>query len=135
VPLDVQMPRMDGFAVLEAFHEQGILLPVIVMTVRGNVATAVRAMRAGAFDVRREPFDDAPPLAILAQAIERVAALSPREHGVLAGLLTGLPNKTIGYDLNFCVRTVEVHPARLMERLGAQTVAEVIRLRVLAGLR
>ena len=108
------MRESGGFAVLEAFREQGILLPVIVMTVRGNVATAVRPMRAGAFGVRREPFDDAPPLAILAQAIERVAALSPREHEVLAGLLTGLPNKTIGYDLNISVRTVEVHPARLI---------------------
>ena len=64
VLLDVQMPRMDGFAVLEAFREQGILLPVIVMTVRGNVATAVRPMRAGAFVFVEKPFDDAPLLAI-----------------------------------------------------------------------
>jgi two-component system response regulator FixJ len=151
VLLDVQMPRMDGFAVLEAFHKQGIRLPVIVMTVRGDVATAVRAMRAGAFEFVEKPFDDAALLAVIdtalahpgpfrhelevAQAIERIAALSPREHEVLAGLLAGLPNKTIGYDLNISVRTVEVHRARLMERLGVQTFAEVIRLGVLASLR
>ena len=62
-------------------------------------------------------------------------ALSPREHEVLAGLLAGLHNKTIAYDLNISVRTVEVHRARLMERLRVQTFAEVIRLGVLASLR
>jgi two-component system response regulator FixJ len=67
----------------------------------------------------------------VAQAIERIAALSPREHDVLAGLLAGRPNRTIAYDLNISVRTVEVHRARL----GAQTFAEAIRLGVLASLR
>jgi two-component system, LuxR family, response regulator FixJ len=151
VLLDVQMPHMDGFAVLEAFRKQGIRLPVIVMTVHGDVATAVRAMRAGAFEFVGKPFDDATLLAMIdnalthpgplrhelevAQAIERIAALSPREHEVLVSLLAGLPNKTIAYDLNISVRTVEVHRARLMERLGVQTFAEVIRLGVLASLR
>ena len=146
VLLDVQMPRMDGLAVLEASRKQGIRLPVIVMTVHGNVATAVRAMRSGAFEFEK-PFDDAPLLAMIhnalthpgpfrqvsevAQAIERIAALSPREHDVLAGLLAGRPNKTIAYDLNISVRTVEVHRARL----GVQTFAEAIRLGVLASLR
>ena len=149
VLLDVQMPRMDGLAVLEAFRKQGIRLPVIVMTVHGNVATAVRAMRAGAFEFEK-PFDDAPLLAMIdnalthpgffrqelevAQAIERIAALSPREHEVLAGLLAGRPNKTIAYDLNISVRTAEVHRARL-GAAGVQTFAEVIRLGVLASLR
>ena len=151
VLLDVQMPRMDGFAVLESFRKQGIRLPVVVMTVHGNVATAVRAMRAGAFEFVEKPFDDTPLLAMIhnalthpgpfrhesevAQAIEQIAALSPREHEVLAGLLAGRPNKTIAYDLNISVRTVEVHRARLMDRLGVQTFAEVIRLGVLASLR
>jgi two-component system, LuxR family, response regulator FixJ len=146
VLLDVRMPRMDGLAVLEASRKQGIRLPVIVMTVHGNVATAVRAMRSGAFEFEK-PFDDAPLLAMIhnalthpgpfrqesevAQAIERIAALSPREHEVLAGLLAGRPNKTIAYDLNISVRTVEVHRARL----GVQTFAEAIRLGVLASLR
>ena len=151
VLLDVQMPRMDGLAVLEAFRKQGVRLPVIVMTAHGNVATAVRAMRSGAFEFVEKPFDDAPLLAMIdnafthpgpfrhesevAQAIERIAALSPREHEVLAGLLSGRPNKAIAYDLNISVRTVEVHRARLMERLGLHTFAEVIRLGVLASLR
>jgi two-component system, LuxR family, response regulator FixJ len=151
VLLDVQMPRMDGLAVLEAFRKQGVRLPVIVMTAHGNVATAMRAMRSGAFDFVEKPFDDAPLLAMIdnalthpgpfrhesevAQAIERIAALSPREHEVLAGLLSGRPNKAIAYDLNISVRTVEVHRARLMERLGLHTFAEVIRLGVLASLR
>jgi len=151
VLLDVQMPRVDGLVVLEALRKQGIRLPIVVMTVHGNVATAVRAMRAGAFEFIEKPFDDAPLLAMIdnalthpglfrhesevAQAIERIASLSPREHEVLAGLLAGLSNKTIAFDLNISARTVEVHRARLMDRLGVQTFAEVIRLGVLASLR
>jgi two-component system response regulator FixJ len=65
VLLDVQMPRMDGFAVLEALRKQGIRLPVVVMTALGNVATAVRAMRAGAFEFVEKPFDDASLLAVI----------------------------------------------------------------------
>ena len=151
VLLDVQMPRMDGLAVLEAFRKLGMRAPVIVMTVHGDVATAVRAMRAGASDFVVKPFDDAPLLAMIdkalvqpapyrqdlevAQAIERVATLSPREHQVLTGLLAGRPSKAIAFELNISVRTVEVHRARLMERLGAHTLAETIRIGVLANLR
>jgi two-component system response regulator FixJ len=107
-------------------------------------------MWSGAFEFEK-PFDDAPLLAMIhnalthagpfrqesevVQAIERIAALSPREHEVLAGLLAGRPNKTIAYDLNISVRTVQVHRARLMERLGVQTFAEAIRLGVLASSR
>jgi two-component system response regulator FixJ len=151
VLLDVQMPRMDGLAVLGAFRRLGMRTPVIVMTVHGDVATAVRAMRAGASDFVVKPFDDEPLLAMIdkalvqpapyrqdlevAQATERVATLSPREHQVLAGLLAGRPSKMIAFELNISVRTVEVHRARLMERLGVHTLAETIRIGVLASLR
>ena len=107
--LDVQMPRMNGFAVLEAFRKQGMRLPVVVMTVHGNVATAMRAMRAGAFEFVEKPFDDPPLLTIIGdaltypgpfrhelevtQAIERIAALSSREHELLAGLLAACPTR------------------------------------------
>lgn len=151
VLLDVQMPRMDGLAVLRAFRKLGMRTPVVIMTVHGDVATAVRAMRAGASDFLVKPFDDEPLLAMInkalvqrppyhqdlemAQAIERVALLSPREHQVLTGLLAGRPSKAIAFELNISVRTVEVHRARLMERLGVHTLAETIRIGVLASLR
>jgi two-component system, LuxR family, response regulator FixJ len=151
VLLDVQMPHMDGLTVLEAFRKLRMRTPVIVMTVQGDVATAVRAMRAGASDFVVKPFDDEPLLAMIdkalvqlppyhqdlevAQATERVATLSPREHQVLTGLLAGKPSKAIAFELNISVRTVEVHRARLMERLGAHTLAETICIGVLASLR
>lgn len=151
VLLDVQMPRMDGLAVLEALRKLGMSMPVIVMTVQGDVATVVRAMRAGASDFVAKPFDEEPLLAKIdtalvqpapyrqdlevARAIERVATLSRREHQVLTGLLAGRPSKVIAFELNISVRTVEVHRARLMERLGAHTLAETIRIGVLASLR
>ncbi len=151
VLLDVQMPRMDGLAVLAAFRKLGMRAPVIVMTVHGDVVAAVRAMQAGASDFVVKPFDDEPLLAMIdkalvqpaplrrdlevAQAIERVAALSPRERQVLAGLLAGRPSKAIAFELNLSVRTVEVHRARLMGRLGVHTLAETIRIGVLASLQ
>lgn len=151
VLLDVQMPRMDGLAVLEELRKLGMHLPVIVITVHGDVATAVRAMKAGAVEFVEKPFNDASLLAMIdkaliqpgpyrhesevAQAVERVATLSPREHQVLTGLLAGRQNKTIAYDLDISARTVEVHRARLMERLGVQSLAEAIRLGVLASLQ
>jgi two-component system response regulator FixJ len=149
--LDIQMPRINGLEVQEHLNDLGIWLPIIVMTGHGDVRTAVRAMKAGAIDFIEKPFDDAPLLAIIENAlthpwrqrhtleVERavglVATLSPRECQVLTSLLTGNPNKVIAHDLAISVRTVEVHRARMLERLGVRTLAEAVRLGVLAGLR
>jgi two-component system response regulator FixJ len=149
--LDIQMPRMNGLEVQEHLNNLGIRLPVIVMTGHGDVRTAVRAMKAGAIDFIEKPFDDAPLLATIENAlahpwqqrhaleVERavglVATLSPRECQVLISLLTGNPNKVIAHDLAISVRTVEVHRARMLERLGVRTLAAAVRLGVLAGLR
>jgi two-component system response regulator FixJ len=149
--LDIQMPRMGGLEVQEQLNTLGVRLPVIVMTGHGDVTTAVRAMKAGAIDFVEKPFDDGPLVAMIesalanpwqqrqdlevARATERVATLSPREYQVLISLLAGNPNKVIAHDLAIRVRTVEVHRARMLERLGVRTLAEAIRLGVLAGLR
>ncbi len=151
VLLDVQLPRMDGLAVLEAFRKLGLHTPVIVMTAHADVATTVRAMRLGASDFVVKPFDDEPLLEIIdqalvqpapyrldvevAQAIEQVATLSPREYQVLSGLLAGRLSKAIAIELDISVRTVQVHRARPMDRLGVHTFAETIRIGVLASLR
>jgi two-component system response regulator FixJ len=150
VLLDVRMPGMDGLAVQVSLAKLENHLPVIVITGQGDVQSAVRAMKAGAVDFIEKPYDDK----VLVKAIElalsmprlsdrdreavdaaqRVAALSPREREVLDALVAGRPNKVIAYDLNISVRTVEVHRARMMERLGVRQLAEAIRLAVMARL-
>jgi two-component system response regulator FixJ len=150
VLLDVQMPCMPELAVLKAFRKRGMRAPVIVMCLHCGVPSVVRAMRAGASDFLVKPFDDESVLAMVekllmqpapyhlnlevAQAIERVATLSPREHQVLAGLLRGQSGKAIAFELKISVRTAEVHRARLMHRLGVRTLAETLRIGVLASL-
>jgi two-component system response regulator FixJ len=149
--LDIQMPRMNGLQVQEELNRLGLHLPIIVMAAYGDVTTAVRAMKAGAIDFLEKPFEDTPFLAAIERAlaypwrarqeweaeraVERIAPLSPREREVLIRLLAGNPNKVIATDLAISVRTVEVHRARMLERLGVRSLAEAIRLAVLAGLR
>jgi two-component system response regulator FixJ len=150
VLLDVRMPGMDGLTLQSRLAKLDNHLPVVIMTGQGDVQTAVRAMKAGAVDFIEKPYDDE----ILVRAIElalslprpsdrneeatkaaqRVAALSRRERQVLDGLVSGLPNKVIAYELGISVRTVEVHRARMMERLGVRQLAEAIRLGVMARL-
>ena len=150
VLLDIQMPEVDGLAVQARLNRLGVPLPVIVMTAHGDVARAVQAMKAGAVDFLEKPFDDETLLngieAALAkaerrvgdrepvEAARRIATLSPREREVLDGLMTGRPNKVIAFDLGISVRTVEVHRARMMERLGTRKLADAVRLAVLAKL-
>jgi two-component system response regulator FixJ len=146
--LDVQMPGMDGLEVQSRLRELGVSLPVIVMTGQGDVQTAVRAMKAGAADFIEKPFDDEVFLTAIETALasngnvdrdheamkaaQRVATLSRREREVLEALMAGRSNKIIAFDLGISVRTVEVHRARMMERLGARQLAEAIRLGVMA---
>jgi two-component system response regulator FixJ len=148
--LDVQMPGMDGIELLGRLSEQGIRLPVIVVTGHGDVRTAVMAMKAGAVDFIEKPIDDALLLAAIdaamtenklasrdreaAQAVEQMALLSPRERQVLDAIAVGRPNKLIAFDLGISVRTVEVHRAHMLNRLGVNNVAEAIRIAVMAAL-
>jgi two-component system response regulator FixJ len=148
VLLDIRMPGMDGLELQTRLQDAGIALPVIVMTGQGDVQTAVRAMKAGAVDFIEKPYRDdvllgAIEMALLkdigidqeqAKAARRVARLSRREREVLDALMAGRPNKIIAYDLGISVRTVEVHRARMMDRLGVRQLAEAIRIAVLARL-
>jgi two-component system response regulator FixJ len=149
--LDIQMPGMDGLELQSRLRELGIRLPVIVMTGQGDVPTAVRAMKAGAVDFIEKPFGEVPLLAAIetalstetartsdeqsaSEAAARIATLSPRERQVLEGIVLGRASKVIAYDLGISLRTVEVHRARMLERLGTRSVAAAIRLAVMAGL-
>jgi two-component system response regulator FixJ len=148
VLLDVRMPVVDGLSVQASLAKFEIRLPVIVMTGQGDIQTAVRAMKAGAVDFIEKPFDDDDLLNAVetaltrsgrperdreaVEAAERLAVLSRREREVLDALMAGHPNKVIAFDLGISVRTVEVHRARMMSRLGVRQLAEAIRLAVMA---
>jgi two-component system response regulator FixJ len=147
---DVRMPGLDGLALQQKLLERGIRLPVIVMTGHGDVPVAVQALKAGAVDFIEKPFDDEALLAAVRAAIEasrriseretevqdiaaRLASLTPRERQVLDRLVAGQPNKTIAYDLGASPRTVEVHRARVMEKMGARSLSELVRMALSVG--
>ena len=147
--LDVKMPGIGGLEVQARLIRLGFLLPIIVITGQGDVQTAVGAMKAGAFDFLEKPYEDLVLLASIEAAFasapadrlqqvqdaaQRVGRLSPREKEVLDALLAGASNKVIAFDLGLSVRTVEVHRAHMMERLGTRQLAEAIRLAIMATL-
>ena len=149
VIVDIRMPEMDGLELQQHLIERALSFPLIIITGHGDVPLAVRAMKAGAVDFIEKPFAvetitasittaldrleaaaDDPPAA---PAAEKLATLSPREREVLDGLLAGLPNKTIAYDLSISPRTVEIHRARVMDKMGARSLSELIRTALSAG--
>lgn len=149
--LDVRMPEMDGLEVQQALKERNILLPVIVITGHGDVSLAVQAMKAGAVDFIEKPFEKATLLGALEEGFARLAdagrrrvraeeamaklePLTGRERDVLEGLVRGHPNKTIAYDLGISPRTVEIHRANLMTKLGVPSLSEALRIAFAAGL-
>lgn len=149
--LDVRMPDMDGLHVQEALKDRGIGFPVIVMTGHGDVTVAVQAMKAGAVDFIEKPFEKAVLLSAIDEGFSRIEhagrsraraeeakvrlqALTPRERDVLEGLVRGHPNKTIAYDLDISPRTVEIHRANLMTKLGVASLSEALRIAFAAGL-
>ena len=149
--LDVRMPDMDGMEVQQRLREAGVMLPVIIMTGHGDVDMAVRAMKAGASDFIEKPFEKDVLLGALDSACQRLEAdnlldarcedararlniLTPRERDVLKGMVDGLPNKTIAYDLGISPRTVEIHRANLMQKLGVQSLSEALRIAFTARL-
>ncbi|MGC8525177.1 MAG: response regulator FixJ [Acidibrevibacterium sp.] len=145
--LDVRMPEIDGVTTLERLRAAGVRIPTIIMTGHADVPLAVRAMKAGARDFVEKPFSDGAILEAVGQALvdvgtdapgrealARLATLSPREREVLDGLVAGLPNKTIAYDLGISPRTVEIHRAHVMEKFGARSLSELVRLALAAGI-
>ena len=149
---DIRMPEMDGLELQQRLIERSLHFPMIVITGHGDVPLAVRAMKAGAIDFIEKPFASEAILDSLAAAVvhlatpheqdpmraaaaAKLALLSPREREVLEGLLAGLPNKSIAYDLAISPRTVEIHRARAMDKMGARSLSELIRLTLAAGVR
>jgi two-component system response regulator FixJ len=146
---DVRMPGIDGLELQRRLKALGVHLPVIIMTGHADVPLAVEAMKAGAVDFIEKPFDDEVLLSAIRVALDRYNALdhqdaeaiqiqtrlqslSPRERQVLDGLLAGHPNKTIAYDLKLSPRTVEVHRANVMMKMGANSLSALVRMAVQA---
>lgn len=151
VLLDVHLAGIDGLEVQRELARRGGHLPVVIITGHGDIAMAVRAMKAGAVDFLTKPFAREDLLAVLEQADERLASqragedlrgaasgrlelLTPREYDVLNELARGLPNKTIGSDLGISPRTVESHRANIMRKLDVRTFPDALRIAFAAGL-
>jgi two-component system response regulator FixJ len=151
VLLDVRMPDMDGLEVQRVMAERGIAMPVIVLTGHGDISIAVRAMKAGAVDFLEKPFEKATLLDAITAGFERltdsntkarrandagilIAGLTSRERDVLTGLIQGLPNKTIAYDLGISARTVEAHRANVMSKLKVRSLSDALRIAFAAGI-
>lgn len=151
VLLDVRMPVIDGLAVQRLLNEQGIDMPVIVLTGHGDVNVAVQAMKAGAVDFVEKPYEKAvlldalnaafvrldartPQEQLEMDALARIASLTQREREVLDGMVSGLTNKIIASELGISPRTVEIHRAHLMDKLEVASLSSALRLAFAAGL-
>lgn len=143
--LDVRLPDMNGLELQEALANRNVHMPIVFITGHGDIPMAVRAVNAGALDFLEKPFDDDKLLELIEQGLARdrerreVAArqarieaaldsLTPREREVMEEILRGKLNKIIASDLDMSVRTVEVHRARVLEKLGARNGSDMVRL-------
>src|SRR5262245_29522987 len=148
---DVRMPEINGIDLLRRLKELKISVPVIVVTGHGDVALAVEAMKVGAADFLEKPFDDDAMLAAVRSALDRqqsqgkreakradiesrLAALSSRERDVLGGLVSGLANKQIAFNLGISPRTVEIYRANLMTKMQASSLSDLVRMALVAGI-
>jgi FixJ family two-component response regulator len=139
---------MSGLELQELLPRQAIHLPVIIISGHGDVPMAVRALKAGAFDFIEKPFNDQVLLDCVQRAIEqdiagrreravqenisaRLDLLTPREREVMELVVTGAPNKVISTKLGVSLKTVEAHRARVMEKLRAKSVSELVRMSLL----
>ena len=143
--LDIRMPGMSGLELQQELNLRGAVIPVIFMSGHGDIPMAVEAMQHGAFDFLQKPFRDQDLLDRIQRALikdeelrkslgehSRIKAhldsLTPREREVLDLMTQGKQNKVIGQDLGVSPRTVEIHRARVMEKMRAQSVAELVRM-------
>jgi two-component system response regulator FixJ len=150
VIIDVRMPGMNGLQLQRELERRESGLPVIIVTGHGDVSLAVEAMKAGAIDFIEKPYserdltravnaalvrlqDTRHHEAASASAAARLALLTPRERDVLRQMVDGRSNKVIAHDLGISPRTVEIHRANLMEKLGCRSLAEAVRVALLSG--
>jgi two-component system, LuxR family, response regulator FixJ len=148
---DVRMPEMTGIELLRRLRENGVDIPIIVITGHGDIPLAVEAMKHGAADFFEKPFDDEALLTAVRNALnklegtaqkmaeratlnERLAALSNRERQVLEGIVAGKPNKVIAFDCAISPRTVEIYRANVMTKMQAASLSDLVRMALIAGI-
>jgi len=141
--LDVRLPGMSGPELQSYLRREALEIPIVFVSAHGDVPTAVNAIKGGAVDFIQKPFDYREALAIVRRALERdaqeqdrrarreqlagrLAALTERERGVLQRVIEGKANKVIAAELEISVKTVEAHRAKVMEKMGADSVAELV---------
>ena len=150
--LDLAMPGLDGMQLQQALAVEGIARPIIFLTGKGDIPTSVRAMKAGAVDFLTKPVDQNDLLAAIERAKRqevlsreararldsfeaKLASLTPREREVLQHVVAGKLNKQIAADLGTVEKTVKVHRGRMMAKMGARTIADLVRMVERAGIQ
>jgi FixJ family two-component response regulator len=152
IVMDVRMPGMSGLEAQEEMKNRGMTLPLIFITGHGDVPMAVRALKRGAFDFIEKPFNDQLLLDSVQRGLKcnseamesfirnesidkRISALTPREKEVMMRVTEGKPNKVIAHELSVSIKTIEVHRARMMEKMEAGSVAELVKISLLSTQR
>ena len=148
---DVRMPGLDGIELLKRMKADNSRFPIVIVTGHGDIPLAVEAMKLGAVDFLEKPFEDDRLIGMIEAAIRqaepaakseavthdiaaRIATLSPRERQVMDGLIAGLSNKLIARDYDISPRTIEVYRANVMTKMQANSLSELVRLAMRAGL-
>jgi len=143
--LDLRLPGMSGLELQEYLNGRGIEIPIVFVTGHGDVPAAVSALKGGAVDFIQKPFSHRKVLSIIQKAFQRdaenrekrarrsrtadrLAALTEREREVLQRIIEGKPNKVIASELDISVKTVEFHRAKVMEKTGVDSVAELVHI-------
>ena len=151
IVLDVQMPGLSGMDLQEELSKADYHMPIIFITGHGDIPMSVQAMKKGAVDFLTKPFDDKELLRAVENATEkdgqgrteyhevqdirsRIESLTAREHEIFRYVITGMLNKQIALELKIAEKTVKVHRGRVMEKLGANSVAELVRLAEKGGI-
>jgi FixJ family two-component response regulator len=148
--LDVRMPEMSGLELQQHLNRSGSMLPIILVSGHGDIPMAVQAMKDGAFDFLQKPFRDQELLDRINGALkldaenrastdrladlkQRSDSLTPREREVMALVVDGKANKVVAIDLGLSERTVEIHRANVMEKMGARSVAHLVKMHLMLG--
>lgn len=150
--LDIKMPGLSGLDLQKALASRDYAIPIIFITGHGDIPTTVQAMKKGAVEFLPKPFDDGSLLGAVKDALlkdskarailneqrhimQRLESLTPREHEILTYLITGMLNKQIAYELNIAERTVKAHRKQVMDKMGVNSMAELVRLTERVGVK
>ena len=150
--LDVKMPGLGGLDLQKELKSRNYVIPIIFITGHGDIPMSVQAMKKGAVDFLSKPFDDGDLLDAVKEAllkdsqaradlkeqqqcIQRLDSLTTREHEILTYLITGMLNKQIAYELNISERTVKAHRKQVLDKMGVDSIAQLVRLTEKVGIK